>query len=279
MTGNVFAVFLSLALVIVSASAQQQPPSNSFIDKSATSIKAQSDAAAIAKVQRAIAAMGGEAAWSVVGAATAKMQSSNKDLPTQHVNWSDDWSSGYNRYRRDSTDQSSSVQATVATQTTGMLRLPNGTLKQIPIGNDIAVLAVGYPAVALALSLHRADCSITSRQYLPLTGGVITSDRVVILERCTGMPYPGYPTELTWTFSTTTGLPLHVLIPFQAVPGGRQLMKRVEYTTFQSNHGLLSPSALSITKPNGRVDDVLLTSTTLLPSLPNQTFDLTKEER
>lgn len=235
----------------------------------------QSDAAAITTIQRAIAAMGGQAAWESVGAATAQLEVSSKGLPTRHVNWSDDWSSGYDRTRRDAADQSQS-QATVATRTSRTLRLPNGTLKQLPTTNDIAVLAVGYPAVALSLSLLRADCAISTGQGVPTPSGAGVTDQVIVIVRCTGAPYPGHRTELTWTFSSTTGLPLQVLIPIGPVTVIHPLKEQVEFTSFQSNHGLLSSSEITKTMPDGHVDHIHLTLTTFSSSLSDQTFDITK---
>src|SRR5437899_2109035 len=64
MTHKIFVVFLAFSLPLVSAKGQQ--PSDPSIEKNRNSIRTQGDAAAIAKVQQAIAAMGGEAAWNAV---------------------------------------------------------------------------------------------------------------------------------------------------------------------------------------------------------------------
>ena len=66
-----------------------------------TSAQPQSDPQALAVVQQAITAMGGTAAWQQVGGATAQSIISRKNLPARTVKWTDDWSTGRVRFRRD----------------------------------------------------------------------------------------------------------------------------------------------------------------------------------
>ena len=107
---------------------------------------------AIAVIEKAITAMGGRAAWGQVGGATAEAVISSKDLPIHTVIWSDDWSTGRIRFRRDTAEGEKSKYSLIGSDTLQIRLLSKGKSEPIQHDNGIVVLAISYPAAALVSS-------------------------------------------------------------------------------------------------------------------------------
>jgi hypothetical protein len=210
--------------------------------------------------------MGGLAAWSEAGSAEAQVDIALGNLPSKHIVWSDDWSSGHHQYRR--TDQSKSV-AVVGTEYSRTLRLKDGSTKQIPSESSLATLALGYPASALAIALRRSDCHFTSRRD--------TTDpdaNARVSQYCTGSAASGPSVRLEWEFSKSTGLPVSLTRPIRDILSGRNLAETIVYASFSTIDKLAVPSQLTVIKPNGAKENIYVTATEFTHALPSTTFNI-----
>jgi hypothetical protein len=235
---------------------------------SGTDTAESSDPAALATVNQAVITMGGTAAWLSLGAATATVRISRTSLPDHVVIWSDDWSSGRNRYRRD-LNGPPGIGSVVGNQRARVQELATGKVRIISPVSDMVVLAVGYPAAALATALRRNDCIFNPDRGKAGIGGTET---IGIVQRCLDPQYPERHATLHWTFSTSTHLPLNVRLPVRELLHQSFLSELVEYKSFARNGIVLSPSHIDITRASGAKDSLTITNVVYSASLPDTLF-------
>jgi hypothetical protein len=228
------------------------------------------DAEALKVIERAVEAMGGKAAWSKTGAAMAQADISLGTLPSERIEWEDDWSTSHPKFRRSSVDQTKRS-ALIGDEHQRMLRLSDGRTKAIPAESNLAALALGYPGPALTIGLQRSDCLFiahTSTQSDP---------DVRITEECPGSASSGPPVLLEWEFSKTTGFPTVLRRPVRDIIAGRRLWELVIYVSFQAIDGLSVPTELAVMKPNGAKESIRVSETRFSASLPEAIFNIQKD--
>lgn len=237
----------------------------------------QSDPQAVAYISRAIAALGGTAAWQAVGAGTAEVSISSPGIPAQNVHWADDWTLGYLRSRRDSTKEGDQT-AVITSKNDRTRRLADGTIQSIPRENDIVVLAIGYPATALMATRSRPNCSFHLQAASPPNAFDLgsTKDGQTVTSECIDPLMPKGKATLTWIFSKTSGLPQQVRIPIHALRHNTLLYETVRYTSFANTQGLLTPSKLTIVRPSGIADLLTIDNLTLTSAIPDSTFQVSR---
>jgi hypothetical protein len=243
---------------------------------SAWNVPTTSDPAALSTVGLAIAALGGQSLWQQVGGATAQATFTPVSGAQYSVSWSDDWSTGQVRFRRDTTFSAGNHSSLLGSSASQVILFPTG--KTVPLHHDdgIAVLAIAYPAAALILSkssqfsctFHLGDVSD------PGFGPKDTStDGVMITEFCPDHFYPGGQAPLVWKFSSD-GLPLSVRLPIWGQNEGTLHTETISYIAFQNVDGVLTPAQLQIRRVSGVLDTLSISKTTLVSGLPSSIFQI-----
>jgi hypothetical protein len=223
---------------------------------------------AIVIVKQAIATMGGEANWASVGAATSEAEIAvGSTTISRQAEWSDDWSSGHGQFLRSARDSVGNAKA-VGKAGSRTLKSADGHVKSVPLENDIAVLAVGYPAAALLVSLHRTECRFVVRE----PSGEARTEQERVYEVCADPSYSNGQVQFEWIFSRSTGLPISLVRPVRELLRGGTSREQVDYTEYQTVQGLRTPVSLAIHRPGGSTDAISLSSTRFLSSLPSETF-------
>jgi hypothetical protein len=239
----------------------------------------QSDPKGVAVVEAAIAALGGRTSWQQVGGATAEASISTPNVPVRTVNWTDDWSNGRVRLRRDANVGEPSQSSLVSSDTLRVHVLPNGKTENLHHDNGIATLALDEPAPALILSLSsKYACSFhPSKRHDPrIAPGQEDPDGVTITERCPDPFYPGGAAILTWVFSLESCMPKSVEAPVWDLLDQVILTQHIDFIVFQNVDGRLVPSQLRVRRPSGTVDQLAISKIAFVLSIPNQTFQLPK---
>lgn len=162
-----------------------------------------SDPGAIAAVDEAITALGGKQALQQFGGATTQVTISSPKKTPYTVNWTDDWSSGHVRFRRDRPGSNESAISLVGSDS-GVVRVTPAA-KSVPFrtGTGIVALAMSYPGVALVLSLspqyactfHTGDISGPNFGPKDTSAGA-----VLITELCHDNLYPHDHAPIVWKF-------------------------------------------------------------------------------
>jgi hypothetical protein len=264
-------VAFGIALSILIPLAQAQSPA-SF---NSGGTPQQSDPQAVAAVETAIRAMGGRAAWRQVGGATADVAVTSKDLPVRNVTWSDDWSAGRARFRRDSAASESTKASMIGSDAGQMHLMPDGKVKAIQRDHGITVLAVGYPAPALILSLSpKYACTFHLGKPIDPRVPLADSDpnEVTVTELCPDSSYPEGEATLTWVFSKTSGLPLSVELPVWGQMYHIVHTQTVSYIAFQTVSGLPVASQLQIRRVSGAIDQLTISNTAFVQGISDKTF-------
>jgi len=273
MDKTMFGAFGILILALAS-SAQSQVPANSS-NAGNSQASASSDPKAVAVVEAAITAMGGRPAWQEVGGATAQAVITPKNTPAHTVNWSDDWSKGRVRFRRDAAASEPHPSSLIGSDASQVHMVPNGGLESIRHDNGIAVLALSYPAPALILSLSsKYACTFhlgktANPRVVPVNPD---PDEVTVTEQCPDPFYPGGAAILTWVFSKGSGAPKAIEIPVWGQTHQLIRTQTVSYVAFQEVQGKLVPSQLQIRRVAGRVDQLTISNTIFVQSISDKTF-------
>lgn len=237
-----------------------------------------SDPRALAVIDTAITALGGRASWQRVGAATAEATVASQNGTTRTVNWTNDWSTGRIRFRRDAAPGTSSA-TLVGTDSGDVHVKASGSTEPLLHNNGVAVSAINYPAVALIVSLTKYQCSFHLGQAvnprLPLADP--DPDEVAVTETCPDPYYPQGFAQLVWVFSKSSSLPKSVQVPIWGNTHHIVLSETVTYVAFQNTHGLVAPSQLHIARPNGRIDTLTISDTNFLQAIPDSTFTVSKQ--
>jgi hypothetical protein len=245
---------------------------------SATSIApATSDPAALAIVQTAITTLGGQLLWQQAGGATAQVTISPASGAQYTVGWTDDWSTDQVRFRRDHDTNGSSQLSLVGSGASQTRLLPGGKATATLPDNGIAVLAIGYPGAALALSLSPQYACTFSRGQLAGQRFELrpaNPEDAVITEFCRDPFYPGGVVPLVWEFPKNGGVPLAVELPIWGLMSHSLRTQTVKFTAFQNVDSLVIPSHIQIRRPSGVVDNLTISGTTFTPKLPGSLFQV-----
>lgn len=239
-----------------------------------------SDPQAIATMRRLVESMGGAAAWQTVGAAKVDIIAPLPGNPQRVIHWTDDWSNTSVLAKRDLVNSADSHKTMVTSGDIQTHFQADGTHKEYPRDPDVALLAVGYPAVALLRSLHLPNCVFSSAPTLsgrwprpPLTQ---TKDESVIYEQCIEPLYPDGRFDIAWIVSADASGLRGVWLPVRGMLDNTVMFEQVRFTEFQSVDNLLTPKTISITRPNGRVDTLHIDRPTFTSKLTTSDFTFKK---
>jgi hypothetical protein len=234
-----------------------------------------SDPVAMTIINQAIITLGGRALWMQFGGATAQALISHPGGSSESVGWSDDWSTGQVRFRRDRSSKDNRTFSLISSDAFQTRLLPDGKAVRTFHDNDIAALAIGYPGAALALSLtSRYTCTFNFGQLAGPRFEVFTQspNSVLITEFCLDPLYPNGEVPLVWEFPKSGGAPLAVALPIWGIMSHTLRAQTIMFTAFQRTNGLVIPSQLQIRRPSGVVDSVTISGTTLSSQLPTSLF-------
>ncbi len=130
------------------------------------------------------------------------------------------------------------------------------------------MLAAGYPAAALTLSLQRNGCVFHSVSAYNL--GHPAAGTETIDEDCRDPFFPA-TVHLIWTFSTSTGLPTQVRLPVPLLHNG-VAYETAQFTQFASQGGVQAPSQVTLVLPSGQTIELRFGARSFTSSLPDSTF-------
>jgi hypothetical protein len=243
---------------------------------SAWNVPNASDPAALTTVGQAIAALGGQSLWQQVGGATAQATFTPASGAQYGVRWSDDWSTGQVRFRRDTTFSAGNHSSLLGSSASQVILFPSGKTVTLRHDDGIAVLAMAYPAAALILSksskfsctFHVGD--VSGPGFGPKD---TSSDGVIITEFCPDHFYPRGQAPLVWKFSSD-GVPLSVRLPIWGQNQGVLHTQTVSYVAFQNVDGILTPAQLQIRRVSGVVDTLSISKTKLVSGLASSVFQM-----
>jgi hypothetical protein len=273
-----FASVLLVACVLLCTNTLCQQISisaNSGVSSVSRSLTPANDPRAIALMQRVLRVIGGNGAWRVVGAATTNVTVTLPNGTQRRVHWADDWSATSVRSRRDDGPYTMIKSGNYLS-----LVLPNGTRKVIPKDPDVLLLAVGYPGVAILRSLQRPNCTFSTKNIYPglwprppLTEN---QDEAVIYEQCIEPLFPSGRCNIAWIVSADTAQLRGAWLPIRALLNDSISYEQVRYDTFQPIGNLLSPSKITITRPNGHIDTLIMEPPTFSSQLQPSVFNPAK---
>ena len=240
--------------------------------------QATSDPQAVAIVNKSIAALGGVTAWQSIGAATAKVTLSSTGIPTRTVAWAADWSLGYLRSRKDSVSASGQAVTTITLRDARIDRPANGKAVYYQRENDVSALAVGYPGVALLLSLGQYHCSFYLGKVHPYdeVGRDAAEPAHRIDEDCNDPLMPTGKAHLTWMLSADTGLPIEVRFPVRGLLHNSTQYATARYAAFRQVGGVMLPENITMTRPSGTVHHLSISDVSFTSALPSDTFEYTR---
>jgi hypothetical protein len=262
-----FTVILTLVLHNILCGAQVHQSARALSHSSET------DPKALAIVKSAIEALGGEA-WQHVGAAEAHLTIQMPGAQPTDAEWLDDWSNDYVRFRRTTTISGREAHSWSGYGSRGNGKVPAHSKPYIDQQNDVAHLAVVYPAAALRMSLA-TNCTFTfggsqDSAFAPREGG---PEQVIVAERCADPTYPGQSADFLWAFNKSSFFPISVEFSVKGSLHGMLAPEHVEYGPFVSEHGIAHPTSATITRPSGRKDVLTVTSVRTMTSIPPSAFE------
>ncbi len=233
---------------------------------------AKNDAGAVAVVEKALQALGGRGNWQNIGAASASVTESLPDGKSVVVQWADDWHSDHVLWRRDASGPTGQPITRIADQSSHT-RTADGKTRSLPREEDIAVLAVGYPAAALMLSLRRNDCALSIVPTHPNAGTDNSPDSngPVVAEDCHAPEFPS-TVRILWQFSPATGLPTRVRLPIRDSLHNVIVYQIVQFKAFSQQGRLVVPSSVTTGLSGGRIETLAISNWAFTSSLPLSTF-------
>ena len=212
-----------------SSSASASPPASSSSGSSASSAPANGTAL----LEKALAAMGGSAAWSAVHAAdlSGTLQVAGNAQPTA-INWIEDWSTGTLLYSRTTGSKVDKYDGQTPVTTP-----VNGKQTTVPQLDPAATLALHLPGAALAWTLNHSGYLVTinpDKSTQALTCIAISASKIGLAEAF-----------LEWYINPGTGMPDHVRIRMQnLLLPARGFWVTVSFQAFTNQNGLMNPSTV-----------------------------------
>lgn len=280
---NRFASVLFVACVLLCTNAfcqQISTGTNSGVSGASRSLPQTSEPDAIALMQRILSTMGGAGAWRTVGAATADVTLSLPNGKHRRVHWADDWSGPSTLSRREAAGSPSGSSKVITSGHFQSHLQSNGTQKQYPRDPDLVILAVGYPGAAIHRSLQSPNCTFSVQNIPlgrwprpPLTGN---QDETIVYEQCIEPLFPDGRCDIAWIVSADTAQLRGVWLPVRGMLDNSITYEQVRYDKFQTVGRLSAPSNITITRPTGRVDRLIVDSHAFSSQLPPSVFDPTK---
>jgi hypothetical protein len=255
---------------------QSNAPSPSGVSSASGSLTASGDPDAIALMQRVLNTMGGAGAWRAVGAAATNVTRSSPDGTQKQVHWTDDWSGSSVLSRRDAIGSPAGPHTVIASGPSQSHIQANGTQKRYPRDPDLIVLAVGYPGAAILRSLQRPNCTFSKKLTMsgrwprqPLTEN---QDETIVYEQCIEPFFVDGRCDIAWIVSADMAALRGVWLPVRGMLSNSVTYEQVRYERFQPVGPLSVPSRITITRPNGQVDNLLVDSPTLSTQMPSSVF-------
>jgi hypothetical protein len=236
-----------------------------------------SDPQALELVRSAITAMGGAEAWKDIGAATAEVTISRPGGPTNIIKWSDDWHAASIMSRRDALVAGGKEITSVKGERSREISAP-GKTRKLPAEEEITVLAVGYPAAALMLSLRRSDCllHVMPAPNSQQAASASKASMNVIAEDCHAAGYPK-GVRILWAFSSSSSLPMWAKLPIRDALRNIVSYETARFDTYSQSSNVTLPSTVTIFRPSGASDKLEISKWSFKPSLPSQTFRLSEQ--
>jgi hypothetical protein len=232
---------------------------------------------ALAIVQQSITKLGGQALWQQVGGVTAQATVSSPGTAPYQINWTDDWSTGSIRFRRDLVANGANSLSLIGTDAFQVRLFPGGNTVSLRHDNGIVALAEGYPAAALVLSLSpQYSCTFQlGNPSDPNIGPASTdADGVIVTELCPDRLYPNGRATLVWDFSKSDATPISVKLPIWGQMNYLLRTQTVSFTAFQNVDGRITPSQLQIRRVSSEIDQLTISGPTFVQSIPGATFQL-----
>jgi hypothetical protein len=193
------------------------------------------------------------------------------------VHWADDWSGSSSLSRREAVGSPSGPHTVIMSGRFQSHYQANGTQKQYPKDPDLAILAVGYPGAAILRSLQRPGCTISSKNIPlgrwprpPLTE---SHDEAVVYEQCIEPLSPDGRCDIVWIVSADTAALRGVWLPVRGMLNNSITYEFVHYDKFQTVGSLSVPNRITITRPNGQIDSIVVDSPKFTTYLPPSVFD------
>lgn len=273
-------LFLAAQILFSAAalSSQSGQPNRSPSRDDSGGFAAAGGADALALMHRALVSMGGASGWRATGAASTDVTYSMPNGQQKHLHWADDWSATSVMSRRElvgSTQGSGTVISYGSFQTHTH---SDGTKTQYPRDPDIATLAVGYPGEAVLRTLQRPDCTVSTTYTLsgrwPKLQKSDSADGVLVYAQCIEPTFIDGRCNIVWLVDTGTGTLRGAWLPVRGMLNGSLTYEFVRYNSFSSVGGLSVPSSLTITRPNGRADQLNVDPPAFTTHLPPSVFGL-----
>jgi hypothetical protein len=269
------AVFALYAATGLAQSAQKMPP---FAAPPA------SDTAAVTAVRNALEAMGGENNWGAVRSSRIQVSAcpaTSKTACTQRT-FIDDWSGSYPRYKRGNHTYRRNAVTAADGSRSYQVKLGQASFR-MPEYDAPRVLAEHMPGAALAYVLDHPKQYVlrtasSSTRALLMSGDAdfrlpAASDLIQVkVLRLLAANGPAIE-EQQWFLSTKTGLPRFVRISLPNLTNGASVWQRYDYTNFaQTSSGLLAPSQVKVSMPNGSAKILNLSQAEVNPALSDADF-------
>jgi hypothetical protein len=179
--------------------------------------------------------------------------------------------------RRGASDSPSGPHTVISSGQFQFHRQADGTQKRYPKDPDIVILAVGYPGAAIHRSLQHPNCTFSSK-FTP-TGRWPTSlltenaDETIVYEQCVEPSFTDGRCNIAWIVAADTAQLRGVWLPVRGLLNNAIFYEQVRYEDFQSVGNLSVPHKIKITRPNGRVDSLIVDSPAFSSQLPPSAFD------
>jgi hypothetical protein len=234
------------------------------------------DSGAVAVVEKALNAMGGNSGWSVLhGALTTGTYVRNGDTDNTSFTWTDDWS-GEARLRRDSRSskggphslyvQDAQPQASSASTSSAAT---SAATPPRPRFDNVPALVVHLPGAALFLAIQNPAYAITT--VAPPKSAPPNSPCARI--RRTPQVSAMQVDDITLCFSATTSLPVSAYV---SLPDffhlNHRLIESIQYENFQPVGAVLLPQQVSVTNPANQIKTITITSASWNPAFTSSTF-------
>jgi hypothetical protein len=236
----------------------------------------QSTSPAVAVVQKAIGAMGGEG-WEKVGASTIQstvLYPNSASVKTTKNKRTDDWSTGANRHRLDAGNSTNS-HTVIDLQKHSVLMADSKITKLVAANYDLVALAEVYPAVALRIGLtRRCQFQIISQSntlnITPEKKGAVSMD-------CMAPSYPKQIAHFIWWFDST-GLPRQVQVPVLSMDGRFELYQTLQFYQYQQIGGLTVPYEIKTEIEGSLFKTESISKIEFQTSLSSKLFDIPSQQ-
>jgi hypothetical protein len=270
------AVLIAWTLQKVSVIHAQVSPSSSLA-VSANQIQTETAEGqdARSQLQAVLNGLGGNA-WKTVHASVATVTITAGNGAARQVQWSDDWSGPALLTRRESVDKKDGSHTAISNGLYQYRHLADGSQKSFAASPDIVRMVEGYPGAALLRSLKRSNCIFAEHPIMPgkwpTRNALETNGDKAIYQSCLQPLFPGGKCNIVWHISSEAATLLGVWIPIQGQLHNSIAYEEIRYDAYRHLSGLTMPSRLTVIRPSGRIDKVLIGPPEFSEKLPSDNF-------